>query len=46
MSVFLLIIVFFSGMVLLLAIGRFIGHILRLDKYLEGNPENEVNERV
>ena len=46
MSVFLLIVVFFSGLILLLAIGRLIGHILKLDKYLEGNPENEVKQHV
>jgi hypothetical protein len=42
----LLIFEFFGGLILVLVIGYFIGHLLKLDKYMEGNQDdnNENNQ--
>jgi hypothetical protein len=44
MSLSLLIMKFFSGLVLLIAIGWLIGHLLGLDDYREPLQKNELNE--
>ena len=40
MDCFLLIVAFFAGLFLLFVIGRFIGHILGLDAYVNYKPES------
>jgi len=43
MADFLLILKFFGGIIFLFAIGGMIGHLLKIDKYLE-NKQHEYNE--
>jgi len=40
----LLIFEFFGGLILVLVIGYFIGHLLKLDKYAEGNQDDNNDD--
>ena len=44
MDLLLLIIAFFAGLFLLFVFGRFVGHILGLDDYVNYKPENTHGE--
>jgi hypothetical protein len=46
MDLFLLIIEFFLGLIILFAIGGFIGHIFKLDEYLKNEPRRHSEKHA
>jgi len=46
MNCFLLVIAFFIGLVVLFALGSFIGHMLGLDEYLNNDPRQNSEEQI
>jgi uncharacterized membrane protein YqgA involved in biofilm formation len=41
MDTFLMIIAFFMGLIIIFVIGGFIGHILKLDEYIQNEPHRQ-----
>jgi hypothetical protein len=46
MDTFLMIVAFFIGLIIIFAIGGFIGHILKLDEYLQNEPIHHTKKQV
>jgi hypothetical protein len=45
MDIFLLIAAFFTGLFLLFVFGRFVGHIMGLDDYVNYKPDSNPGEK-